>query len=204
VPLLASGGTAVIEGWCHGRRVPRRDVDAAREAGAMLGALHRTVEPEDVGADDPRLHFWLRQLASWIGNARRAGLLSEGDALRVRDRTRALRPSRATWGLRHGDFSADNLVVGEKGLCCVDNTTIGVHFLERDLAQTFYRWPMSASVRRAFLAGYDRAGGACRFLENEEFWMISATVRAVGYRLRRGMSDLETPLRALRRHALDA
>jgi aminoglycoside phosphotransferase (APT) family kinase protein len=105
-----------------------------------------------------------------------------------------LRPRTATWGLRHGDFCRENLVEHAAGLCCIDNATVRPGVLELDLAQTFYRWPMTPGGRAAFLDGYGGHADPRSFCEHEVFWQVAAGLRSAGWRLREGTAGIETPL----------
>jgi hypothetical protein len=82
----------------------------------------------------------------------------------------------------------------------VDNTTVGPGILESDLAQTLYRWPMTAREREGFLAGHRRRAPPTRFEEDEPFWRIAVALRAAAYRQREGIGDVLVPLRELARH----
>lgn len=210
VPVLASYRTSIVEGWCEGPALRPDDEEGAAEAGALLFRMQATAPLEIVDGEDLRFASLLRDVSRWARTLVKSGHLSTGDRTRLVDRATSERPSAGTWGLRHGDFAPDNLVRTATGLCCVDNTTVAAHFLESDLAQTAYRWPLVGTVRERFLDGYARAGGPARWARptswerHEAFWMICALLRAADFRVREGMSGVEIPLDRLLQHARGA
>jgi hypothetical protein len=198
--LLATRGAATLEAWCSGSPCRAVDDSTLETSGALLGEVHGLIGREEVSSNDARLIGWFEDIECWIEELRRAGTLSDGFAGRVLERTAETRPAQATWGLRHGDFCAENLVIGDRGLCCIDNATVAPGILESDLAQTFYRWPMTTRERESFLRGYRRHAAPEMFREHEGFWMVAAALRAVAIRRRGGTGALEAPLRVLERH----
>jgi hypothetical protein len=199
-PLLATRGTATLEAWCPGRSCREADDSALEASGALLGEIHGLLEREELSSSDARLTSWFEDLERWIEELRRGGSLSDEYAGRVLERAVDTRPARATWGLRHGDFCAENLLVSDRGLCCIDNVTVAPGILESDLAQTCYRWPMTTRERERFLLGYRRHAAPTTFLDHEGFWMIAAALRAAAIRLRGNTGALEAPLRVLEQH----
>ena len=198
--LLATRGAATLEAWCSGRPCREADDSTLETSGALLGEIHGLLEREELSSSDDRLTGWLEDIERWIEELRRAGSLGDEYAGRVLARAADTRPPRATWGLRHGDFCAENLVVGDRGLCCIDNVTVAPGILESDLAQTFYRWPMTARQRERFLLGYRRRAVPTTFLDHEGFWMIAAALRSAAIRLRGNTGAIEAPLRVLEQH----
>jgi hypothetical protein len=198
--LLATRGTATLEAWSSGRPCREADDSTLETSGALLGEIHGLLEPEEVSASDDRLTAWFKDIEGWIEELRRGGSLSDEYAGRVLARAGDTRPARATWGLRHGDFCGENLVVSDRGLCCIDNATVAPGILESDLAQTFYRWPMTARKRERFLLGYRRHAVPTRFLEHEGFWTIAAALRSATVRLRGDTGAIDAPLRVLEQH----
>ena len=198
--LLATRGAATLEAWCSGH--PCREVDDSimETSGALLGEIHGLLEREEVSSSDDRLASWFEDIERWIEELRRGGSLGDEYAGRVLERAAETRPERATWGLRHGDFCGENLVIGDRGICCIDNVTVAPGILESDLAQTFYRWPMTTQERECFLLGYRRHALPTTFLDHEGFWMIAAALRAAAIRLRGNTGAIEAPLRVLEQH----
>jgi aminoglycoside phosphotransferase (APT) family kinase protein len=197
--ILARSGRITIETWISGTPLdalactPGR----ARAAGALLAAIHRTGARH--GPPSAPTRPFLDDLL------RRLDALARLDALRpaeIRALGRALavhRPSRARTGLTHNDFCAENLVEdGDGRMYVVDNGGLRPGFLDFDLARAWYRWPMSATGRRAFLTGYggwrrDPEGGRARV-----FWRVAAIVRSAHFRVVRATRDVDVPLRRLR------
>jgi hypothetical protein len=199
--LLATRGAATLEAWCSGRPCREADDSTLEKSGALLSEIHGLIEREEVSSSDDRLAGWFQDIERWIEELRRAGSLSDEQAGRVLARADETRPARATWGLRHGDFCGENLVVSDRGLCCIDNVSVGPGILESDLAQTFYRWPMTTRERERFLLGYRQHAVPTAFLDHECFWMIAAASRSAAARLRGNTGAIEAPLRVLTRHA---
>lgn len=82
------------------------------------------------------MRAWWREVSDSLASLRHAGLLDDGLAARARARLEEAPTAGAPWGLGHGDFSLDNLITGDAGLCCIDNATVAPGLLESDLAQT--------------------------------------------------------------------
>ena len=200
-PLLATSEDATIEAWRAGRICLEADDETTETAGALLGEVHGLISREDVAPDDSRLIECFENVEGWTEELRLGGGLSEEYAGRVLARATDGRPAGATWGLQHGDFCLENLLIGDDGgLCCIDNPTVAPGLLESDLARTFYRWPMTPRQREYLLRGYRRYSEPTRFLEDEDFWMIAATLRAAAFRLRADTDAVDVPLRVLKRH----
>lgn len=194
--LLATGFGASLEAWEPGRTAPDR-MEAA--AGSVLGSVHRVLSQEPLGPGDERIRGLVGDVERGVRALRLARRLPAATAERVLAGARKGAPGAATWGLAHGDFCLDNLVAGGRGPVCVDNETVSPGILEIDLAQTFYRWPMSQQGRSSFLDGYGKLASAAGFLADEGFWMLYAALRAAELRLRNGIGGLAEPLAVLAR-----
>jgi hypothetical protein len=195
--LLAAAGSATLESWIPGFSCRESDEAAAETAGALLSLVHQSLVPERLSESEPRFAAWCADAERWLSELRTAGHLDDALARRVGDHLEGLRPMSATWGLRHGDLCAENLVHGAAGLCCIDNVTVAPGLIESDLAQTFYRWPMTPSQRERFLRGYGRGEAAVSFLRHEDFWIITAALRAGAFRLRHRAPAIGVPLDVL-------
>ncbi|HEX5065430.1 MAG TPA: phosphotransferase [Myxococcota bacterium] len=192
--LRGAHDTATLEEWVEGAPLDARDPDGAEQAGALLGACHGALPCEEIAASDPRLVAWWDDCVAWIAEIRAGAHLDGAEAERVASRLRALRPQSARWGLYHGDFHPDNLVVDAGRVRCVDNTTVRPHLLEVDPGFAFNRWPLDGALRERFLRGYRRHADPSRFLADEPFWRISAAVRSAAYRVRERSGNVELPL----------
>jgi hypothetical protein len=198
--LLAADETASLETWCRGPAATAADRATIETAGGMLGALHRLLPRQVVDEQDDRWLAWWRRLDPWIDELAAAGRLT--DAERVRARVAATRPTRATWGLTHRDFCLENLVVGDGGLCCIDNTTVAPGFLEADLARTFYRWPLAASEREVFLQHYRHHAEPAGYQEHLTFWHLTVALQSAAWHCREECDGIEVPLAELARHVV--
>jgi aminoglycoside phosphotransferase (APT) family kinase protein len=158
------------------------------------------VPAEPTALRDPRVEPSELDLEGWSAALRESGHLDPGWAGRVGAALRDGVPASATWGLRHGDLCAENLVAGPDGLACVDNATVRPGLLELDVAHSLYRWPLPPAARGRFLAGYDAEAPRAREARHDRFWGAAAALRAAAFRVRVGTEGVEVPLRELRRH----
>src|SRR5262249_16489172 len=147
--------------------------------GGLLGQLHATGRalrrPADRSRD--RLFYRLDALVDRgvIGRtaAHEAGVLA-----------RRFAPTRAVYGLCHGDFCGENMVIRAKGRpCVVDNETVGIDLHDYDLARTWYRWPMDTERWREFIAGYAERRDTRSFLRHFPYWVVRVLVDAMHFRL---------------------
>jgi Ser/Thr protein kinase RdoA (MazF antagonist) len=194
--IVARRSDALLEQWLFGCAVTA-DCDRqghVREAGALLGRLHC------VGASraDARRALQPR----WVDDSLAAGTLASAglDARSAREAValaRRFAPAAGAWGLCHGDFCAENLlIVPGLGLHVIDNETIDELWQDYDLARTWYRWPMSTLAFAAFLDGYREHRPTDAFLAHFQFWAICALLRSVSFRLANGVSA-ELPIQRL-------
>jgi len=194
--IVARRSEALLEEWLFGIEVAsdRDRHEHVREAGALLGRLHRAGAPHAAcrRALEPR----------WIDDSLTAGALVRagldgGSAREAVALARRSAPLAADWGLCHGDFCAENLlVVPTLGLHVVDNETICELWQDYDLARTWYRWPMGVAAFAAFLDGYREHRETAAFLAHFQFWAICALLRSVSFRLANGVSA-ELPIHRL-------
>jgi Ser/Thr protein kinase RdoA (MazF antagonist) len=202
--VLARDGEAVLEEWVAGRPPAADDWTAAllRQAGALLGRLHALSAPPEAAARGTA--FATAQLEERLAIAARHGALSPSVLRAARSATRAWRPMRAATGLVHVDFCAENLILAAPGrLACVDNATLTTGALDGDLARTWYRWPLDAAGRQAFLAGYEAHRGAGGFLAHAAFWALHALAISLAFRARLGAESLDQPRALLERLLAD-
>jgi Ser/Thr protein kinase RdoA (MazF antagonist) len=191
--VLAWGGTATLEEWVAGEPLAPQDEAAAEQAGALLGAVHAALPVERIGAEDPRAAAFCELAPRWLETVRAAGALTAAASARVLAAV-SERPRSARWGLYHGDFSPENLVIGAGRVRCVDNTTVRPDLLDPDLAFSVNRWPLAGAVRERFLRGYERHADLEPFLASETFWRVGAALRSAAYRIRERAGDASVPL----------
>lgn len=203
--ILGRRGRVTIETWIAGTpldALPHRS-QRWRDAGALLRAIHRTE-----GAATARRGRALTR-PFFVDLLARLDVLVAAGALTAAERTvlaRALatsRPSRARTGLTHNDFCGENLVEDAEGrLHVIDNGGLRVGFLDFDLARAWYRWSMSSTAWRSFLAGY---GGGARATtgDRRRFWRAAAIIRSAHFRVVRASRDVAPVLRRLRALARD-
>jgi Ser/Thr protein kinase RdoA (MazF antagonist) len=201
-PPVAVSGTAMVEHWVEGEplssvRLEARHVDAAAD---MLAAVHLFEPRAGLRATTRSVSRMRRQSADLVA----AGLISRDSAARLERLVDRSLPPRASWGLTHGDFCDENIVVGADGtLSSVDNELFGFGFLDYDVARAWYRWPMPAWAENRFSRRYDATSGRSCDHEETQAWRAVATVKALTIRLR-ARSAADPELRALRRILADS
>ena len=201
-PVLALEGRVSVEPWLVGTPLTELPLGAGRlqQAADVLGALHATAS---LGG---RRLLGTRPTRSLLqGTARRLAQLGSGGAL-ARPEVVALveaavrsAPARATAGVAHTDFCADNLIEDAGGqLRVVDNEGLRLDFLDYDLARTWYRWPMSQRHWSVFLDRYLRWRRPPPDPRADPFWRIAAVVRSLHLRKSRGTGQEAAPSARLR------
>jgi len=196
---LAFRGTALLEQWMPGR--PFADADARprrlREAGALLGRLHRLQLPATprpaTNATRARL---LRKVEAQLHQLCELALLSANQVSELLSEAAPNLPETLEIGLMHHDFCAENLIVRtDGGLWVVDNEDLRVGPLDGDLARAFLRWPMSSTQRAAFLSGYRRHRSDAAYWAHARFWSIWALAGATLFRANRELPSADLLLR---------
>ena len=195
--LRAAHGSATLEEWVVGEALDPADASSAERAGELLGACHAALPVEIVPARDARLAGFREDARGWIEAIHAAGHVTAARAQRIAAELEARAADGARWGLYHGDFSPENLVVDASRVRCVDNTTVRPHLLEIDAGFSVNRWPLRGAVRERFFAGYRRRGDPSLFLASEGFWRLGAALRSAAYRVRERTGDVELPLREI-------
>jgi len=195
--IVARRSEALLEEWLPGSAIAgdREYAQILRAAGMLLGRVHR------MGTSGSIVR---RIVASrWIDDSLeteplvRNQLLDEKAAGEAAALARASAPASAEWGLCHGDFCTENLlIVPERGLHVIDNETICELWYDCDLARTWYRWPMGSTEFEIFLEGYRTHRQPDEFLAYFRFWTICVLLRSAIYRQRNGVST-EAPLTRL-------
>jgi aminoglycoside phosphotransferase (APT) family kinase protein len=141
-----------------------------------------------------------RSRAEWtIAALTSDGILSAGSAAAIRALMDVHAPARVALRYTHGDFCAENLVRRPGGPAIVDNGSVGIQAVDFDLARTWYRWPMRASQRRAFDAGYRTAYATGQSTAAFPFWALLVLTEATLFRARAGADGWRWPLSRLER-----
>ena len=195
--LLCNAATASLEAWAPGCALRPADPEHLPAAGALLGRVHAVGQPRALPWSDARLQELDERIGRWRDRVLASGQLDAAASRAVPRLLERLRPATATWGLRHGDFARENLVLGPEGLVCIDNVSVREDARELDLAQAIYRWSMAPSERAAFLAGHARYADASNHAASEPFWNLVIALRSLSWRLREGTGQLEQPRRLL-------
>ena len=194
--IVAHRSDALLEEWLAGSVVAAGSDghELARDAGMLLGRLH------SIGASHADRSRALTR--RWIDDSLDVAALvaagcDGGVAKNAVELARRSVPTTADWGLCHGDFCAENLLlITGLGLHIVDNETICELWQDYDIARTWYRWPMDASAFGAFLEGYRSHRPTNTFVTHFPFWTICALLRSAAFRLRNRVS-IDVPMRRL-------
>lgn len=197
--VLAHRGAALLSEWVEGESLAGADWPAAllRRCGAAQAAVHvRAVDAPDAAVD---LAERQRKLIHGLKGLVRAELLSAGESARLAALAAAAAPASGAMGISLGDYCADNIVCRADGEpCLIDLETLTIAPSDYDLGRTWYRWPMSAAQRAAFLEGYRRHRDPGPFLAHRSFWYATALVEGALFRHRQHHPGLQVPLAALR------
>jgi len=199
--VLARHHTAIFSDWVDGtplNQVPLTS-DLARRCGALQGLLHGSplppenpYRPHTERSSEDGLRQRLDQLV-------RTGLIAESEARALLALALAHAPATSAVGFVHCDFCSENIVRRESGdLCAVDSDALAVDAIDYDLGRTWYRWPMSPSLRAAYLAGYDSVRSSRDFVTHFPHWAIAAALAGAVFRLRRHPQSTDVPISRLR------
>jgi aminoglycoside phosphotransferase (APT) family kinase protein len=146
-PPIAVVGRFTVEAWVEGTPLSalpltHAHVDAAAD---LLGRLHaRTHVPGHAFRRELPLASVLTRFRRQLADLAAQGTVSQEEAALLVETAAGL-PERATRGVIHGDFAADNLVLTPDGrLVSIDNERLRFHFLDFDLARVWTRWPLPA------------------------------------------------------------
>jgi Ser/Thr protein kinase RdoA (MazF antagonist) len=188
-PLIVRGSVSV-DSWVTGRplaEVPPR-FHPFELAGDLLGSLHRVRQSTRATEGIP----------DRVG-AMLDGAVRPAEATALVERVRSGLPSRASWGLTHGDLGQDNVVMTpQRTIVAIDNENVRPGFLDHDLARTWYRWPMSGESWRRLERAYARHRTPASDPAEVHAWCIAAVAKSVWVRRRTPIASAE-PLDVLQR-----
>ena len=165
----------------------RSTTERLREAGEILGRLHRTQIPSELaGQKLPNSERLLRAVERRLSSLNELGLLSSYEVSRLKHSAGQQLPYTLEDGLIHHDFCAENLIitVGNQ-LYAIDNEDMRIGVLDADLARTFHRWPMTSQQRQAFCEGYQRHREVVSYEGHSLFWLIWVLSGAIEFRAMR-------------------
>jgi aminoglycoside phosphotransferase (APT) family kinase protein len=198
--VVARRGAAVLVPWIPGTALSSIEASPAilEECGRVLGALHgqpvpawRTLPVRGPGQVRIQCRIDLGLLAG-------VGAIEETMAHRADEAAAAHAPDRATTGVIHNDFCAENIVIDPAGTPVpVDNATMTFGPHDLDLARTWHRWPMTPPQAAAFFGGYQQERASESFRRHAAFWIICALAGAAANRVRAGVGGVEPPLERL-------
>lgn len=197
--LLGRRGATLLGEWVDGPTLADAAGDEAwlPACGAWHGRVHGLRRADDAAAA-ALLARWRRRLAENLEVLRAAGLLDAATAAAGAALAARHAPARCDAALSLGDLSPENLVRRPSGApCLIDIETLDVAPSDYDLARTWYRWPMAATQRAAYLDGYRRHRDPAAFLAHRRFWVLAALANGVVFRLRERATDVGVPLTAL-------
>lgn len=138
-------------------------------------------------------------LANDLGRLVTLGGLTATQASRLTALAVAAIPAVVETGTVHLDFCPPNLLLDETDrIVVIDNESLCFEAFDYSLARCWYRWPMNAGDRRAFLDGYAFHRSPETFLAHQPYWLIRAATASALFRLANDTFEKETPLRALK------
>lgn len=197
--IVARCGAALLTEWVAGEDLRSAGYDEVilRACGAWQARVHTQPVPHRLEAGEC-LRQYSGTLCRKLGALRSAGALDAPTAAALEAYALAAVPARCELGILLGDCCAENLVWHDDAPCFVDLETLALGPLDYDLARTWYRWPMAAAERRAWLAGYAARRPPEAFLAHFPFWATAALVNGAVFRLAARPEGAAVPLAALR------
>jgi len=191
--------TALLTEWVEGDTLAADcDDDVLRACGAWHGWVH-ALRPEPDEAAAGLLRLWGKVLPINLETLRAAGVLTADEVARCVALAARHAPARAAGGISLIDYCPENIVRRASGVpCLIDIETLDVTPTDHDLARTWYRWPMRAEQRDAYLQGYRRHRDPAPFLTHRPFWMLLALAYGAVFRLEQRVAEIGVPLAQLR------
>jgi hypothetical protein len=197
-PLMRSGAALVSE-WVDGEP-PTHAPAMLMECGGLQAAVHTQSVPDDC-TYRPRMTMERRwaileqRTGELVGN----GGLDAGTARSALEIARRHAPRTCAIGFILGDLCADNAIVSRSGeVLFIDHDTLSIDACEYDLARTWYRWPMDAAERAAYLEGYTARCRVDLFDAHFLYWAITVLILSAHFRRRLHVDGAAEPLRRLR------
>jgi Phosphotransferase enzyme family len=197
-PLMRSGAALLTE-WVEGPP-PTTAPAMLRQCGGLQAAVHTQSVADDC-PHRPRTTMERRWalLEQRTGELVDSSALDAGEARAALELARRCAPSTCTIGFILGDFCAENAVVSQSGeVLFIDNDTLSIDAREYDLARTWYRWPMNAAERAAYLEGYRARCSVDLFDAHFLYWAITVLIGGAHFRRRLHVDGAAEPLRRLR------
>lgn len=193
-PPLAVDRGVTVWAWVQGRTLDRSPSgrDVAR-AGELLAWLHswRAAQEGPQRSTAALVARAARQLEELAG----AGVVTPGMRAGLGSLLSLLPPS-AAWGVVHGDFCGENLVVAHDGaVVSIDHERMRSGYLDYDVARTWSRWLLPEPLERRFLDAYERV----RPLPSERAlraWRAAAVIKRLHLRHRHGVPSRVARTRA--------
>lgn len=200
--LLGRLGKALLFEWIEGRALDldSRSLGIFCKWGRFQASLHSLPLPSMFLAS-PRnsVQEWIAWIEANLEYLKWHEMLGSSERKSLRDLVLDQAPAFVENRLIHGDLCGENIVVGACGRSfLVDNETLRVDSPEFDLARSWYRWPMTPSESKAYIAGYSELRSPGGFREHSTFWKIAALSGAAAFRIRTKAPGLERPLSFLR------
>ena len=201
---VARRGAALLLDWMPGIALSKDDCTTAllRASGRLQAAIHQLDVPERAAMP------LVRRSSAWdTWHDEHLRQLVAAKALTAEDGVALLRlaqrnaPARTRLAICHWDFCAENIVKdADDRIYVVDNETLAVDACEYDLARTWYRWPMTASQRAAYVEGYGESPEITNFDAHLLHFGVVVLAEAAAYRMRVHAPSAQVPLQRL--HAL--
>jgi len=200
--VAATHADLIVVDWLAGAPLAATASEPERieQAAGLLARIHAT--PTFEGLALPVLRDTAPELAAMAEETavlERAGGLSREISQRLAAVARERDPGRAAFGIVHGDFCAENLLVDAAGrLCVIDNEALELAPFARDLARTWSRWPLRGAAWGRFLAAYQASGGERVEDADLVLWKLRNLVRSAWYRTKHRRPGVDAVLAQLR------
>ena len=196
-------GRVIAEEWIYGESVTDNSYDHITSAGAALGRLHAPLPGHGVRCVGwvNSLH-WVKSISDRICRLSQPGFIDEQDRKQLLQLVERYASDAIEYGLTHGDFAPDNLLVDAQGrLVCIDNETMRVDALDYDLTRTILRWPLSGARRHAFLSAYSAHRDPESTAHQSPFWLAAVLAGTAEWELQHRGTPSGRVVRSLRRLA---
>ena len=198
--VVARGGEWLLTEWIAGDTLAAAAWSDAllHRCGAAQALVHRRVV-DGMDAPDRAVARWRRNTLQVLTDLGAADVLTPGEVTRLAELVQRHAPASCEMGMSLSDYCPENIVCRADGEpCLIDLETLSVTPCDYDLGRTWYRWPMSAAQRAAYLGGYAVHRDPTAFLAHRPFWLAAALIQGAWFRHQFRRDGLAVPVAGLR------